>query len=132
MSNDVEEKAAADRQPKRIVARRPQRKPGQVRFRKLLDALDELLATSNVQDIGLYQIAAKAKVPNASVYHFFPSTEAALLAARQARDASRLPGQRTDLAEPDVAAALRRNMEEEKLDHVLATLPEGAAAFWAV
>lgn len=32
----------------------------------------------------------------------------------------------------DVAAALRRNMEEEKLDHVLATLPEGAAAFWAV
>ncbi|MEW6632271.1 MAG: TetR/AcrR family transcriptional regulator [Pseudomonadota bacterium] len=80
MSNDVEEKAAADRQPKRIVARRPQRKPGQLRFRKLLEALDELLVTSNVQDIGLYQIAAKAKVPNASVYHFFPSTEAALLA----------------------------------------------------
>ena len=80
MSNDVEDKSVADRQPKRVVARRPQRKPGQVRFRKLLDALDELLATSNVQDIGLYQIAAKAKVPNASVYHFFPSTEAALLA----------------------------------------------------
>lgn len=80
MNKDVEDKAGSDRQPKRIVARRPQRKPGQLRFRQLLDALDELLATSNVQDIGLYQIAAKAKVPNASVYHFFPSTQAALLA----------------------------------------------------
>jgi len=79
MSDDVE-KTAVGRPPKRIVARRPQRKPGQVRFRKLLEALDELLITSSVQDIGLYQIAAKAKVPNASVYHFFPSTEAALLA----------------------------------------------------
>ena len=80
MGEDIDENAAVDRPPKRIVARRPQRKPGQVRFRKLLDALDQLLATSNVQDIGLYQIAAKAKVPNASIYHFFPSTEAALLA----------------------------------------------------
>ncbi|MFG1293159.1 DUF2267 domain-containing protein [Xanthobacter versatilis] len=32
----------------------------------------------------------------------------------------------------DVAAALRRNMEAEKLDRVLAILPEGAAGFWAV
>ncbi|GLI20853.1 uncharacterized protein (DUF2267 family) [Xanthobacter flavus] len=30
----------------------------------------------------------------------------------------------------DVAAALRRNMDAEKLDRVLATLPEGAADFW--
>jgi AcrR family transcriptional regulator len=69
-----------DRPAKRIVARQPQRKPGQLRFRKLLEALDQLLANNNVQDIGLYQIAAQAKVPNASIYHFFPSTEAALLA----------------------------------------------------
>ena len=80
MSDNVDENTAVDRPPKRIVARRPQRKPGQLRFRKLLEALDELLTTSSVQDIGLYQIAAKAKVPNASIYHFFPSTEAALLA----------------------------------------------------
>jgi AcrR family transcriptional regulator len=80
MSDKVDKTAAGDRPPKRIVARQPQRKPGQVRFRKLLDALDQLLVSSSVQDIGLYQIAAQANVPNASIYHFFPSTEAALLA----------------------------------------------------
>ena len=80
MSDNVDETATADRPLKRIVARQPQRKPGQLRFRKLLDALDQLLANNSVQDIGLYQIAAHAKVPNASIYHFFPSTEAALLA----------------------------------------------------
>ena len=30
----------------------------------------------------------------------------------------------------DVAAALRRNMDTDKLDRVLATLPKGAADFW--
>lgn len=30
----------------------------------------------------------------------------------------------------DVAAALRRNMDADKLDRVLATLPDGAADFW--
>jgi AcrR family transcriptional regulator len=80
MNDDADETSAPDRPLKRIVARQPQRKPGQLRFRKLLDALDQLLVANNVQDIGLYQIAAQAKVPNASIYHFFPSTEAALLA----------------------------------------------------
>ncbi|MFG1347501.1 DUF2267 domain-containing protein [Xanthobacter autotrophicus DSM 431] len=37
-----------------------------------------------------------------------------------------------DTAIADVAGALRRNMDEARLDRVLATLPEGAAAFWAV
>lgn len=83
MKNDADDSQTADRPSKRVVARQPQRKPGQVRFRKLLDALDQLLADNNVQDIGLYQIAAQAKVPNASIYHFFPSTEAALLALAQ-------------------------------------------------
>lgn len=30
----------------------------------------------------------------------------------------------------DVALALRRNIDEESFDHVLAKLPKGAAAFW--
>ena len=38
MSDNVDENTAVDRPPKRIVARRPQRKPGQLRFRKLLEA----------------------------------------------------------------------------------------------
>lgn len=80
MTDEMDEAPASERPSKRIVARQPQRRPGQVRFRKLLDALDQLLESNQVQDIGLYQIAAQAKVPNASVYHFFPSAEAALLA----------------------------------------------------
>lgn len=32
----------------------------------------------------------------------------------------------------DVAAALRRQVDEDRFDRVLATLPEGAAGFWAV
>ena len=32
----------------------------------------------------------------------------------------------------DVAYALRRNMDENELDHVLAGLPEGAVQFWQV
>ena len=80
MDDKTKDALIIDRPSKRIVARRPQRKPGKLRFRKLLDALDQLLASNNVQDIGLYQIAAQAKVPNASVYHFFPNAEAALLA----------------------------------------------------
>jgi len=62
------------------VARQPQRRPGQLRFQKLLDALDTLLRDNNVQEVGLYQIAEQAGVPSASVYHFFPSKEAAFMA----------------------------------------------------
>lgn len=72
--------AQAERSSKRTTARQPQRKPGQVRFQKLLDALDTLLRDNNVQEVGLYQIAEQAGVPSASVYHFFPSKEAAFLA----------------------------------------------------
>jgi AcrR family transcriptional regulator len=64
----------------RSAARQPMRRAGKVRFQKLLDAADSLLAEQHVQQIGLYQIAERATVPTASVYHFFPNKEAALLA----------------------------------------------------
>lgn len=98
--NDSDKTYALDRPQKRIIARRPQRKPGQVRFRKLLDALDQLLANSSVQDIGIYQIAAQAKVPNASVYHFFPSAESALLALAEVHHDALLDLSRLRLPEP--------------------------------
>ena len=37
-----------------------------------------------------------------------------------------------DTAIHDVAVALRRNINEEELDRVLAELPEGAVEFWRV
>jgi AcrR family transcriptional regulator len=56
------------------------RRPGHIRFTQLLGALEALLAEHSVQDVGLYQIAERAGIPAASVYHFFPNKEAALLA----------------------------------------------------
>lgn len=64
----------------RNKARQPKRKAGEIRFKLLLDALDALLVDNDIQDVGIYQIAEKAGVPSASVYHFFPNKEAALVA----------------------------------------------------
>lgn len=64
----------------RNKARQPKRRAGEIRFKLLLDALDELLIDNDIQDVGIYQISEKAGVPSASVYHFFPNKEAALVA----------------------------------------------------
>jgi AcrR family transcriptional regulator len=64
----------------RQTARQPTRRPGHIRFRQLLGALEALLEENSLQKVGLYQIAERAEVPAASVYHFFPNKEAALLA----------------------------------------------------
>jgi len=50
------------------------------RFELLLRATDELLAEREPQAVGIYDIAERAGVAPASVYHFFPSKEAAFLA----------------------------------------------------
>lgn len=48
-----------------------------LRYHALLEATEELLQERDPGEIGLYQIAEKAGVPPASVYHFLPSREAA-------------------------------------------------------
>jgi AcrR family transcriptional regulator len=60
--------------------RSPSRNRGFLRFAALLDAVEELLQTESPDAIGLYQIAQRAGVPPPSVYHFFPSKEAAFVA----------------------------------------------------
>jgi AcrR family transcriptional regulator len=57
--------------------RRPSRGRGIARYQALLEATESLLQDANPDQIGLYQIAEKAGVPPASVYHFFPTKEAA-------------------------------------------------------
>ena len=73
---------AVDRNPANSArrARRPSRERGQVRFQLLLQATEALLLERNPDAVGLYQIAERAGVPPASVYHFFPTKNAALLA----------------------------------------------------
>jgi len=64
----------------KFTPRRPVRGPGIIRYKELLDATEALLNESNPDDIGIYQIAAKAKAPTASAYQFFPTKDAAFLA----------------------------------------------------
>ena len=64
-------------------ARQPSRERGQLRFQALLDATEALLKEHNPDDIGLYQIARRARIAPASVYHFFPTKNAALLAVAE-------------------------------------------------
>jgi AcrR family transcriptional regulator len=63
--------------------RAPSRGRGIIRYEGLLDSLEALLVDQDLEEIGLYQIAEHARVPHASVYHFFPTKEAAFLALAQ-------------------------------------------------
>ncbi|TFF27574.1 TetR/AcrR family transcriptional regulator [Jiella endophytica] len=59
---------------------RPMRRRGIERYQLLLDATETLLAGHADEDVSLAQIAAAARVPLASVYHFFPNRNAAFVA----------------------------------------------------
>lgn len=59
------------------------RRRGKIRLKVLIEATDALLESSDVSEIGLYQIAERAGVPPASIYHFFPNKEAALIAVAE-------------------------------------------------
>lgn len=66
-----------------VRPRAPLRGRGIVRYAALLDATEALLQEQSTDDVGLYQIAERANIPPASVYHFFPTKEAAFLALAQ-------------------------------------------------
>lgn len=74
----------AEKAPKaarsKSTPRRPSRGPGIVRYNSLVDATERLLTEHSPDDIGLYQIGEAAHAPMASVYHFFPTRDAAFLA----------------------------------------------------
>lgn len=60
--------------------RKPVRKRSRERYERLLDATESLLSAQDAGSVGLYDIAKQASVPPASVYHFFPTKEAAFVA----------------------------------------------------
>lgn len=66
-----------------MIPRAPTRGRGVIRYAALVEATEQLLLEHSSDDIGLYQIAERAGVPPASVYHFFPTKEAAFLALTQ-------------------------------------------------
>jgi AcrR family transcriptional regulator len=57
--------------------RKPSRGRGVARFAALVEATEQLLTQFSPDEIGLYQIAEQADIPAPSVYHFFPTKEAA-------------------------------------------------------
>jgi AcrR family transcriptional regulator len=84
--------------------RRPSQRRSRLRFETLLDAADALLHDKETTEVGLYDIAGAAGVPPASVYHLFPTREAALVALAERY----LAGLNAYVTRPAPAAALRR------------------------
>src|SRR5579859_6857501 len=62
--------------PRRTLPRKPVQARGRARYEAILDVLESLLAESDWDQIGYYQIVERAGMPAASVYHFFPSRNA--------------------------------------------------------
>lgn len=76
--------------------RAPAGQRGLKRYNALVDATAQLLESDDPHSVGLYQIAEAAGIPPASVYHFFPSKEAAFTAlamrvAEQLLEVHRIP-----------------------------------------
>lgn len=64
----------------KITPRWPARADSKIRFAALMEAVEALLANHTPSDITIQMIAERAGMPTATVYHFFPSAEAALFA----------------------------------------------------
>jgi AcrR family transcriptional regulator len=62
----------------KLLPIRPSNRGAEERVTAILDATDELLKTTALEDFSLVLVARKAGIPNASIYHFFPSSEAVL------------------------------------------------------
>ncbi|WP_158969496.1 TetR/AcrR family transcriptional regulator [Chachezhania sediminis] len=69
----MEKKVEIDGKPRKL------RKRGQQRLEELLDATAALLEERQDENISLADIAARADIPLASVYHFFPNRNAAFV-----------------------------------------------------
>jgi len=81
IENEARDKAT--KRQTRASPRAPSRGRGIMRYEGLLDSLEALLVDHDLEDVGLSQIAEHARVPPASVYHFFPTKEAAFMALAQ-------------------------------------------------
>lgn len=62
------------------VFRRPTQARGIAKFEKILDATHKLIETRGIEHFSLYDVAEEAGVATGSVYHFFPSLQAAFVA----------------------------------------------------
>src|SRR5271165_4346172 len=59
---------------------KPQQDRSRLRFQALLDAADQVIAESGLQGLAMREVARRANLPIASVYHYFPSMTALIRA----------------------------------------------------
>jgi AcrR family transcriptional regulator len=71
---------AEKRAPRRTKPRKPLQERGRARYEAILDVLESLLAETDWDQIGYYQIVERANMPAASIYHFFPTKSALFMA----------------------------------------------------
>ena len=82
----------AERVRERLAPRnKPQQDRSRVRLQALLDAAEEVIAASGLHALAMREVARRANLPIASVYHYFPST-AALIRALIERQHEKLRG----------------------------------------
>ncbi|MCE9522430.1 MAG: TetR/AcrR family transcriptional regulator [Alphaproteobacteria bacterium] len=67
----------------KITPRWPVRADSRARFQTLVSAVGRLLTQYGPSEITIQMIAEAVQMPSATVYHFFPSAEAALVAQAQ-------------------------------------------------
>jgi AcrR family transcriptional regulator len=84
-----------------------------VRYNTLLDALEMMLRDKDPDDLGLAQISEASGIPIASVYHFFPTKEAAFTGLVQRH----LEGVAGMSAEPFEASRLRSWQDLMAVEH---------------
>lgn len=65
---------------RRAGPRRPLQERGRARYEALLDCVEAMVVERDPTEIGFYEIAEKAGMAAASVYHFFPTKNAMFLA----------------------------------------------------
>jgi AcrR family transcriptional regulator len=70
---------------------KPQQDRSRVRLQSLLDAAEEVIVESGLHGLAMREVARRANLPIASVYHYFPST-AALIRALIERQLEKLRG----------------------------------------
>lgn len=81
--------------------RKPKQARSKIKFNQILDHTESLLAAGKLKSINLNDVADEMSIAVGSIYHFFPSKEALLLAA-----ADRFINQLTQMLDP-------KNLQED-------------------
>jgi AcrR family transcriptional regulator len=79
-TDEIQNPLEADSTETALLYRRPSQARGVEKFEMILDTVDHLLSTRGIDSFSLYDVAEEAGVASGSVYHFFPSMEAAFVA----------------------------------------------------